>query len=330
MQEQMNAQVQLAKQIVGSEAGITTLPPSTGPAVSPPTITGKAALIKHMADELKTMRGEAQSDLDEAAKLFDDARRAADDLRTTTEQRLSQLPPDHPEKKTWDTLKNLLNAQYYQLREATAKRMLGALYASEAASLLNRLNLKSAVGPVIDRAGASVPAELLPSGLDKQAADALKQADEAFKSANELLDNVVNGASPPQVKDAATIEKVLTLYGLAQVEKMSGDATAAKGHLDEAIALRNNAVTEGKHVPAMAAELGPPPLPPGAAEPTTAPTTEPTTAPTEGGEAAPATQGGEGGAAPATEGTTPAAPAEGGGATPPATQPGGDQPQNPG
>jgi hypothetical protein len=158
-----------------------------------------------------------------------------------------------------------------------------------------------------------------------------------------MLDNVTSGASPQEVKDAATIEKVLTLYGLAQVEKMNGDATAAKGHIDEAIALRNNAVTEGKHVPAMPSELGPPPLPPGAVEPTTAPTTEPTTAPTEGGEAAPATQPAEGGAAPATEGATPPtqpaeggaapapAPAEGGGATPPATQPGGETPApNPG
>src|SRR5207248_6945351 len=142
--------------------------------------------------------------------------------RSTTEQRIAQLPQDHPEKKAWETLKTVINAQYYQLRGAAAKRMLGALYASDAASILNRSNLQAAVAPVIERAGASVPAELRPGDLTKNFKDATGQADEAYKTANDMLDNVVSGASPKEAKDAATIEKVLTLYGWAQVEKMNG------------------------------------------------------------------------------------------------------------
>ena len=58
MQEQIGVQQQLAKKIVGSEGATTPPPPSTGPAMSGPSVADKAAEINTIAGELKTLRGD--------------------------------------------------------------------------------------------------------------------------------------------------------------------------------------------------------------------------------------------------------------------------------
>ena len=153
---------------------------------------------------------------------------------------------------------------------------MGALFASEAASVANRMNLQASVAPIIERAGASVPAILRPGNLDKEMSTALGQADEAYKAADEMLNNVREGTSPKEAKDAATVEQILANYGWAQVLKANSDAKGAQEKLEKAIALRDAAAApEAKiKLPALPAELGPTP---GAAAPATQPTTEPST-----------------------------------------------------
>jgi hypothetical protein len=133
--------------------------------------------------------------------------------------------------------------------------------------------LKASVVPIIERAGAPVPAILRPENLDKEMSQASKLAAEAYGSADEMLNNVREGTSPQETKNAATVEQILTNYGWAQVLKAEGDAKGAKEKLDKAIALRDGAAEQKIKLPALPAELGP--------TPGAAPATAPTTAPTE-------------------------------------------------
>jgi hypothetical protein len=99
---------------------------------------------------------------------------------------------------------------------------------------------------------------------------AFNLADEAYKAADEALTNVREGVSSTEIKNAATVEQILTNYGWAQVLKANGDAKGAKEKLEKAVALRDGAAEQKIPLPALPAELGPTP---GAAPPATQPAT---------------------------------------------------------
>jgi hypothetical protein len=286
-QEKINAQVQLAKQIVGESS--SAAPPSEGATTMPSaTVAQKAAEINRLAGDIKQMRGDAQSKLDSAIKLFNDAYKAAEEVRISTRKKMDDdANQNRPERDAWKKLIEVMDSQYYRLREASAQRMLASLYASEAASLRNRINLKAGVVPTIERAGADVPTALQPANLDKDYTQAVNLADEAYKAADEILTNILEGTAPKETKDAGKVERILVLYGWAQVDKMGEKGKEAEAHLQQSVAIRNDAAQEQIRLPALPAELGTAPAP-------TPPTPEPTTQPTDTATTEPA---GEEGAA---------------------------------
>jgi hypothetical protein len=303
IQQQMNSQVELARRITGSEG-------ASGDAGS--SIAGKATEISRIAGEIKTLRQDAQSNLDDAVKLFGDANQAADELRR--ELRAKDSDPanaSRPERKAWQSLMAVLHPQHYRVRQGAAQRMLAGLFASEAMSLFGRINLQQSAGAAIERAGATVPAELRPGGLAQEMSNALKLADEAYKTASETLSGVTEGDSPPEAKKAATVEHMFALYGWSQTNGLTNDKAAADEHLREALLKRDQAIEQQVQLPALPPELAPPP-------PSTQPA-EPTTAPSETPAEAPATE-------PATTTADDAAPPADAGAEPPAAPPAGDAP----
>lgn len=260
MQEQIAVQNQLAKKIVGTEGAASAAPPSTGPAMSGASVAEKAAEINDFATKLKAARAEAQSHLDDAAKQFNDAYKSADELRRDLAEKIAAIPdPNRADAKALKAAQDIMNPQVYRLREGATRRLMGALYSSDAQSILNRLNLQASVAPIIDRAGAPVPAILRPGNLANDLKTALGDADEAFKSADETLNNVREGVSAKETKDAATVEQILTNYGWAQVLKANSDAKGAQEKLEKAIALRDAAAEQKIRLPALPAELGPTP-----------------------------------------------------------------------
>lgn len=279
MQEQIATQSQLAQKIVGAEGAAAPAPTTDETAIqmSGASMAAKAAEINTYATQLKEMRGQAQSHLDEAAREFQAAYTNADAVRKDLAEKIGLIQDrNRADYKTLQNAQDIMNPQVYQLREAGAHRLTGALYASQAASLMNRLNLKASVVPIIQRAGATVPAILRPENLDKEMSQASKLAAQAYEDADKMLGNVREGTALIETKNAATVEQILTNYGWAQVLKADGDAKGAKEKLDKAIALRDGAAEAKIKLPVLPAELGPTP---GQAPPATAPSETPATAP---------------------------------------------------
>jgi hypothetical protein len=279
MQEQIATQSQLARQIVGSDGAAAPAPSADDKLqMSGPSIAEKAAAINRIAGELKNDRGKAQEHLDEAAKQFQTAYTNADAVRKKLGELLSAIPdPNRADAKALKDAQEIVNPQFYQLREASARRLMGVLYAFEAASLMNRLNLKASVVPIIERAGATVPAILRPEGLDRELSQASKLAVASYEEADTMLENVREGTSPQETKNAAIVQQILTNYGWAQVLKAEGNAKEAQEKIDKAIALRDAAAEQKIYLPALPAELGSTPIaaPAAPAEGEAAPATTP-------------------------------------------------------
>ncbi|MGH7176016.1 MAG: hypothetical protein ACREJC_01430, partial [Tepidisphaeraceae bacterium] len=283
MQEQMDAQIRLARVIVVG----TGAPESSAGAGQANSIAEKATLIARMVDDIRAKRLVAQSDLADAAKLFDDAASAATDLRRELKVRYDdEANRKRPERVAWQGLMELTHPQLYKVRAAAARRAQGGLFASEASSLATRVSLQQLVAPIAERIGATLPPSLSDASLEKAEREALAQADEAYKLADETLRNVTDGEAPEEAKQYAYVERILTMYGWSQVARLAGDNAQADAKLQDAMQARAAAVESGAKLPVLPSELTPPPPPP----PAPAPTTEPTTAP----------------AAPAPEAATPA------------------------
>ena len=256
-QEKINAQVSLAKEIV--QGGGTSVPSGSKGA----SVAEKAAEIQQIAKEINEMRGAAQERLDSAIKHFADAKKAATDLGIALNKKVTDPANEtRPEKEAWKKLVEVMDPQNYALREASSQRTLASLYASQAASAVNRINLKASIVPIIQRAGADVPPDLTPPNLEEQRSQAVKLADEAYTAADDILKNILDGSAQQPTKNAAKVERILVQYGWAQVAKLNGENKQAEDRLKEAVATRDNAVTEGLRLPSMPAELGPPPAPP--------------------------------------------------------------------
>ncbi len=305
IREQLDAQQALARQIVGSsgETAATSMASPASPATTPAvdgapsvesgltdsgaTIAAKAATILKMATDIDKMRGEAQSNLDDAAKYYNDATKAAAELSGDLGQKMSApANVNRPERLVWENLRSAIDPAAYKVREAAAQRMLGALYLSAATSLNNRINLAASVSPVIERAGASTPAELRPDDLAKNATQALNLAEAAYKNSDELLGLVIDGQTfDKSTRESAIVERVLTLYGASQVAKLNANPKEAKAFLESAIQNRNEAAEANTYIPPLPAEMGTPPkaaaLSTAPATEAALPATEPTTMPSE-------------------------------------------------
>lgn len=319
IQKAGTAQSELAKKIVSggdaSEVVALTIPEGINIKVeSLPagSIAEKAAKLAELDKQATEQRAAALEKLTAASKHFEDATAAADAARQALDTAKTENPGAAPgQLKAIDISRNAMSAATYRVQNAAALTALAELHANHAASLDLRLKLQALAGASLATAGVNVPEALNNSAIQGQYEQALKEADEAYKAADELYANVLEaGQNTDAEKAAAEAAKVARVFELYAWSILAADMNApdqAKAHMDLAKSIVTDAATNGTRFPALPAELA-------TALPVKAPSDAP---PSDGGTAQPdgATPPADG-ATPPADGATP--PAEG---TPPAENP---------
>jgi hypothetical protein len=166
------------------------------------------------------------------------------------------------------------------------------------------VHASQATQTALDAAKIPVPAELQNGALMEKYQNAMKEADAAYKQADELLQSVTDGAAELDADKAAQAgaraQRIYTLYRWSILSADMGDNEAARAHMESARNEIANAIGNNTRLPALPAELQA--IADAAAKPTDGqPTTEETTPGTQPtGDQPPVEQ-------PATEPATPPA-----------------------
>jgi hypothetical protein len=290
IQKQADNQSESAKKIFDSG---NTAPPATQPGDSndldADSITAKLAALSARATQTDALRKQAQQNLTDAAKNFAAAADAAQRLQTELGPKInSEAYRGTPQAAAWKALTATVNPADDRLQQATAEHTLATLLTDHAALLYSRARLASALGPILQAAKITPPADLpAEADLKAQADSARENASAAFKSADDLLAALIENSAyaTAEQKNQATVARLLSLYSASQLAALAGDEKQAKSQLQQALALRDAAVRDNISLPALPPDLAPAPTP-----------------------AAPATPAPAGGAAPAPA-ATPATPA---------------------
>jgi hypothetical protein len=296
IEKQIQRQQQLSRQILGesagggSAAGAEPQPAApAAPAVEEAAATDhtlasagkpialKAEQLNTIVAELRKLRAQVLEHADKASKHFNDAYTHADALRSDLESKTRDpANAGRPEITAWKALQQTMEPMQFALQNASAQRMIGALWASEAASLARRISMHEVVTEAVKaQPGLSMPPALTSAGgggvgdrdLPALLKNALQQADDAYKESEKLLADVIESQASEQLKDAARIGRVLTLHGWALVARQNGDEATAKERINQAIQQRDLAAERDLPLPAMPTELGEPPAKPVATPP---------------------------------------------------------------
>lgn len=291
-------QLELARRITSEAGKGVALQPIEGvqvqalPAASMEEKAAKLAEIVAQADENRSKLVEL---LGEAAKHLGDAAQAAVSERGEL-QRVEGEYPSAPtgQRAAWKATRNALSPGMYQVDQAEAFRMLGATHQNHAFMLQARIKAAEAARTALEAAKLPVPAPLQNGALMEKYTTAMKEADAAYKEADDLLDSVVKGnAELDNDRAAVAAARPQRLYGLyrwAGLAADMGDAEAAKAHMESAKNEIADAVSQQVRLPRLPQELQAM-----VDEATKASATPPATPPAETPEATPPTQPAEGG-----------------------------------
>lgn len=301
-------QAELAKRITSETGKGVNLQPIEGvqvqafPAAS---IEEKAARLAEIVAQADEKRARLIEMLGEAAKHLGDAAQAAVAERGEI-QRIQGENPSAPagQQAAWKATRNALSPGLYQVDQAEAFRMLAATHQNHASILQARIKSAEAVRTALEAAGLPVPAPLQNGALMEKYTTAMKEADAAYKEADDLLDSVVKGNAELEAdRGAVASARPQRLYGLYRWSVLAadmGDTEAAKAHLESAKNEIADAVNQQVRLPRLPPELqamldeavkasAPPPAPPASETPAPEgqPPVEPEAKPAEGAEPAP-------------------------------------------
>jgi hypothetical protein len=323
IQQQMAAQTGLSRSILqgaGGGAGGASTAPIGG------AISDKAAQLGKILEEIKTLREDAVTNARNAAEHYGQAVTQAESLRQSLSQRIGDPKNEgRSEIKSWTTMRDVMHPATFRLHQAAALRTLASLQGSEATEHTMRIELRNLLVPILEAAGLQMPDALQAPNLERDREQTLTAANEAYKEADELLQNITEGQAQPEVQNAAYVARILTLYGWSQLNRANGDERGAQERLELAREIKNAATERQIALPALPEGLGgAPATAPAAADPATAPATAPATdapadAPAAAPTDAPAAPPAETPAAPA--GTPPTGTPPAGTPTPPADEP---------
>jgi predicted nuclease with TOPRIM domain len=249
------AQQQLSAQILGTAGG--SQPAAAEVSTAGQSIVQKALELDRLAKDIQKLREDAQLDASNSAKFFEDAYTAADEFRRATQTKITDPKnAGRPEIAVWKSMIAALDPQQFRLQQAAAQRTLGDLYLSNAASINRRISLRDSLKSSVEGTTLSVPAEINDPDLDKSMQNALTLANEAYDESDKLLGNIADSGASPELQGSALLNHALTLYGWAQIARLSGDEPTAASRIQLAIQDRNNAADHNIPIPAMPSELG--------------------------------------------------------------------------
>jgi hypothetical protein len=274
IQQQIAAQLALAKQIATVDAmaaGATTMPvaasepalqASASPELQAPgkSIVTKVKALADLSKQIEDLGKAAADDLDNAAKAFDQAFTTANKadaaLRTLAQSPNRAYEASRP---AFQLQQQAIWPQQYRLAQARALRILGSLEAARAANLAIRVKLRDMVSQAMVTAKLAAPAELGSAELNKQLQDALGAADEAFKTADErltdVIDNSAQGDLARDAQKAARVAQIFVRYGQSQLALIAGNAQQAQAAEEKAREAVKLAVDNEAALPALPASL---------------------------------------------------------------------------
>lgn len=259
LQKSAAAQSELAKRIVTAGATVS-LPEMSGVQVYPAaSLAQKAQQLDRIMKDSDALRDRAAQLLSDAAKHFGDAATAAVNERGEL-RRIEGERPGAPvgQSSAWKATRNAFSPGLYQVDQAEAHRLLAQLHAGHAAVLEARLYASQAAQTALPAAGVPVPGELQNGTADK-VKTAMREADEAYKAADELLESIVTGAteldSDKAVASSARVSRIYTLYRWSILSADLGETEAARTHMESARNLVADAISNDVRLPRLPPEL---------------------------------------------------------------------------
>lgn len=258
IQAQIEAQSALAREIVNTA---TALPNVDGTEQMAETTAGKslagrAELFKKYSDEASRLRTEAAEKIDQAEGQFGAAKASAGTALTAMTEAENQ-PVGANAKAALTLGKNTFSLSQYTLAQSQSAQATGRLHLSAAAAAKTRLILASAVVPVLQSAGASIPPALQEPDLAKKLKESMDLSSSALKSADETLISVAGGSTPADesAARAAAVQRALVQYDLARLAEMNGDEAGKQAALNNAGEAIKSAAELQAVLPQLPAEL---------------------------------------------------------------------------
>jgi hypothetical protein len=173
-------------------------------------LTQRAGELDGLAKQGADARNKAIDLLTKSADHYADAVRIATQLNQTLQTNMGKYA-GAPEQKAWRELKALDDLNNFKLLEGQVRNTLGNVHAAHAKLAGARKVLAGEAGKVLQEAGVTTPPTLAGTA-DQDLAAATKGADDAYKAAAALMENVAN-VGQPTAKPAGQMGQLFAAYG---------------------------------------------------------------------------------------------------------------------
>jgi len=207
-------------------------------------LTVKAKSLDDLNKQAAGLRAKALEQFTASAKHNAAAAAEAKTLATTLDSWSGKEKfREAPEAKAWIQLRKIYNMNSFKLSEAEANNQIGNINSVAAAQYGAQQKLATAITDTLKNAGVSQPATLSGDAEQKKALDA---AGKAYTAAAEGFSGVYSvGTTPKDMKEAAQISRMFSLYG----QYLNGDT----GKLTEAKKMFTDVFESRKTEPAVMA-----------------------------------------------------------------------------
>jgi hypothetical protein len=246
----------------------------------------RAVKVNELVAKASMLRNDVIEKLKAAEAHYKAAVADSDSVRKS----LGDPKPDTPEATLVELRTKVHEAANLRLRQAEASTMLAAVHASHAGVLTRRQSAAASAAAAATPLALSVPAEAVDAKIEDELKEAKASAEAAYAAADDLLQNVSEGATgTPATRSAAKLERAIVAAGRAQLATTAGDTENARKYKDEARGYQKqfqdepNGLSMPKYLMVIT-ETQPVVTPTPAVTPTTkpaAPTTPAATAPVE-------------------------------------------------
>lgn len=206
------------------------------------SLKSKAIELNALMASAADIRANAMNLTKSAIAHFGDAVTESEKVKTENKREVQAGSPD-------DKLIKELNAAHeassLRIRQAEATASLAATQSAYALLLSRKDRVMKTAAEVAAPLSLTVPEELTDTKNEELLKEARTSANEAYKSADDALENVVTGAtSPPSTRTSAKIARAVVNAGWSQLAAAAGDTETAKSRLSAAQGYQREAAEE--------------------------------------------------------------------------------------